>query len=247
MRRHIAVVLTAAATAVLMLSATAGAQTAEQWLSRVDENLVLESARYRATMIVHLPSGRERTFVMDCKVQSDQYALIEYVEPKRDAGTRYLKRDDNLWVYFPRVDRTMLIQGHMLRQGVQGGDMSYEDLTESASWRDQYTAEIVEQSADTVVIEMAAKDMSVSYPYRRVVIEKATALPVRTVNYDASRQPIKRDEMLEFKRFGDRYFPVATRIVSLITEDKWTRFEMSEIEFDQEFDPSTFTKRGLVR
>lgn len=92
------------------------AQTAEEWIDRVDDNMLMSSAEYLATMMIHLPSGQERTFSMNCKVVGEKFALIEYVQPKRDAGTRYLKRDDELWIYFPRVDRTMLIQGHMLRQ-----------------------------------------------------------------------------------------------------------------------------------
>jgi hypothetical protein len=233
------------AAALMLASSAASAQTADEWIDRIDANMHMKSAQYSAKMIVHLPSGQERTFVMDCKVVGEKYALIEYTEPKRDAGTRYLKRDDQLWIYFPRVDRTMLIQGHMLRQGVQGGDMSFEDMTESSSWREKYNAEIIEEDENVVKIEMTAHDMTVSYPYREIVLDKKTALPMLQVDYDASHQPIKESEILKFDKIGSRNIPVESIIRSRITENKWTKFFMDNVKVGVDFDEAVFTKRGL--
>lgn len=230
---------------ILAAAQTVSAKTAMEWLHALDNNMVMRSAQYMATMTVHLPSGQERLFKMDCKVVGDKYALMEYTEPKRDLGTRYLKRDDELWIYFPRVDRTMLIQGHMLRQGVQGGDMSFEDMTESKSWEDQYDAEIVKQDSNQVTIRMTAHDMTVSYPYREIIIDKRTALPMYQLSSDASKQPIKETEILHYKKIGDRNFPTSVIIRSRLVDNKWTKFEMSDVKLDMKFDESQFTKRAL--
>lgn len=245
MRNFIGKTVAVAMLLTVWVTGSARGQTAEEWIDKIDHNMQMRSAQYLATMMIHLPSGQERSFTMDCKVVGDQYALIEYTEPKRDAGTRYLKRDDELWIYFPRVDRTMLIQGHMLRQGVQGGDMSFEDMTESSSWREKYGAEIIEENENSVKIAMTAHDMTVSYPYREIVLDKKTALPMLQVDYDASHQPIKESEILKFKLIDGRNFPTESIIRSRITENKWTKFEMSDIKLDVNFDESIFTKRGL--
>lgn len=232
---------------VLFANAQAQERTAEEWLGVVDSNMAFEAARYTATMTIHLPDGQERMFKMDCKVVGEDKALIEYSEPPRDRGTRYLKRDDNLWIYFPRVDRTMQIKGHMLRQGVQGGEMSYEDMTESQSWKDKYRAAIVAETDSTVQLRLTAHDMTVSYPYRDVTIEKESEIARTIVNYDASENPIKQTNILEVQQFGDRMFPVKTEMVSLLTENKWTRFEMSGVDFNVQFEDDLFTKRALVK
>jgi len=231
----------------LMSRHFAVAQTAEEWVSYVDRNMVLKSAQYIATMTVHLASGKERTFKMDCKVVGEDYALIEYIEPRRDLGTLYLKRDESLWIYFPRVDKTMQIQGHMLRQGVQGGEMSFEDMSESSAWQEQYDAEIVEENDEEVTILLSSKDMTVSYPFREITVNKKTKLPSRILNSDASKNPIKENNILEYEKVGDRYFPTLTEIRSSIVENKYTRFEMSDIRFDVKFPANTFTKRSLEK
>jgi len=242
-RKHRVILL--AAGLLLAGLQSSSAKTAKEWLREIDHNMVMESAQYKATMIVHLPSGQERSFEMDCKVVGEKYAMMEYTEPKRDAGTRYLKRDEELWIYFPRVDRTMLIQGHMLRQGVQGGDMSFEDMTESKPWEELYDAEIVEENENSVTIRLTAFDNTVSYPFRELVLDKHTGLPMLEISSDASGEPIKETEILEFKQIGDRNFPTSVIIRSRLTENKWTKFIMSDVDLDVNFDESQFTKRAL--
>ncbi|GBE29231.1 MAG TPA: outer membrane lipoprotein-sorting protein [Bacteroidetes bacterium] len=237
-----------ALTLLLMIPGLASAQrTAMEWLDAVDRNQVMESARYTSEMTVHLPSGQERSFKMKGHTVGDKYALVEYTAPARDAGTRYLRRDDQMWIYFPRVDRTMLIQGHMLREGMQGSDMSYEDMTQSTAWADQYTAEITAETDSTVDIRLASKDMTVSYPFREISIDKTRGVATRVLNFDASQYPIKEIKVLEMRRISDRWFPVSTEIRSHLTEDKWTRFNIIDIEFDVPYEESDFTKAALEK
>lgn len=209
--------------------------------------MFFRSAEYTARMTIHTPSGSDRYFIMQGKVVGDRFALVEYIEPPRQKGTRYLKRDDNLWIYFPRQDRTMQIQGHMLRQGVQGGDMSFEDMTESSRLLEKYQANISSMTDTTVTIQLASNDMTVSYPYREMVIDKRTYVPIRIVNSGVGNIPIKEIITLKTKRFKDRIYPVISEIRSLLVEDKWTQFEITEMRFGVEFPEDTFTKKVLER
>ncbi len=229
----------------LIVTGFCSAQTAEEWLGRVDQNMVYKTAESVSKMTVHLPNGKERIFRLTSKVEEDRFALIEYQEPQRDKGTRYLKRHDVLWIYFPRVDRTMQIQGHMLREGVQGGDMTFEDMTESSTWRDKYNAEITGETDSTVTIKMVAKDMTVSYPYREIIIDKATSVPLLTINSGVGDVPIKEIRTIKMESFGDRTFPVISEIRSRLVENKWTRFEVEKIKFGMSFPEETFTKEEL--
>ena len=43
----------------------------------------------------------------------------------------------------PRAERVQKISGHMLRQGMMGSDMSYEDMLEAADFEEKYEAEVV--------------------------------------------------------------------------------------------------------
>ena len=225
----------------------ASARTAEEWLDFVDRNLLLLHAEYSAMMTIHHPDGTERRFAFNAKVAGDKYALLEYTEPPRDKGIRYLKREDKLWIYFPRQDRTLMLQGHMLRQGVQGGDLSYEDMTESSSMREMYTAEVISENDSTVTLELTSNDPSVSYPHRTLVIEKSSGLPLKMVFAGLNGRPIKEMEVVEASTIFGRRFPVVSIYRSRLVENKWTRFELSGVRFGVEFPPDTFTQRALSR
>ena len=231
----------------LFSASPALSQTALDWLTMLDRQMFYRSAEYTAKMIIHTPGGSERVFTMAGKVVGEKYALMEFLDPPRQKGTRYLKRDDNLWIYFPRQDRTMQIQGHMLRQGVEGGDLSFEDMTESSSLLENYTPKLVGSTDSTVTILLESHDMTVSYPYREITLDMRNAIPLRIINSGANKTPIKEIITLKTQRFGDRIYPVVTEIRSLLVEDKWTRFDIVEMKFDVEIPEETFTKEVLVK
>jgi hypothetical protein len=233
-------------TAILLIAvSTTSARTADEWLDLVDRNMTYDAAEWEGRMIVHTPGGREREFGLIGKVEGETRALMEYTDPPRERGVRYLKRDDQLWIYFPRQDRTMLVQGHMMREGVQGGDFSYEDMTESKTLRDKYTASIVEENDSTVVIEMVGKDLSMSYPYRKIFIDKETGVAMRTILSGVDNQPIKEMRVLELEKVAGRQYPTVTDIHSLLVDDKWTRWEIENIRFVEGFPDDMFTKQRL--
>lgn len=228
------------------------ALTAEQWIARVDKNMSFTSAEFMFKMTIHLPPRRggdakERFFKLKGTVVGEKYALMEYVEPLRNKGTKYLKREDNLWIYFPRQDRTLHLTGHMLREGVQGGDMTFEDMTESEKLLDQYSASISGETDSTVTILMESKDMTVSYPFRETTIDKTTGVPIKSVLSGVDKTPIKEAVVLETKEFKGRMFPVVSEYRSLLIKGRWTRFEMLDIKFDVPWNESTFSKQALEK
>lgn len=232
---------------ILILLNESFGQTAKEWLDKIDANMAFITAEFTAKMTVHHPNGQERMFRFVSKVREDKFALMEFVDPPRERGTRYLKRDGNLWIYFPRQDRTLQIQGHMLREGVQGGDFSYEDLTESRELEEIYSASIESETDSTILISLAAKEMNVSYPFQLITIDKQNSLPIKQVYSGVGKTPIKEMVVLEKMNFGRRKFPVSMEIRSLLVEGKWTRLEFEAIEFGIDLPPDTFTKENLER
>ncbi|MFZ2896490.1 MAG: outer membrane lipoprotein-sorting protein, partial [Saprospiraceae bacterium] len=91
----------------------------------------------------------------------DKRSFTEYLSPAREAGTKMLKLENQLWIYSPSTDRTIQISGHMLRQSVMGSDLSYEDMMDDRKLTDIYSAKVAgEETIDnrkTWVLELTAK------------------------------------------------------------------------------------------
>jgi outer membrane lipoprotein-sorting protein len=121
-----------------LAASAAPAQSVDDILSMVDANVSYTSIRYSGRMEITI-AGESRYKTMDAVAQGSSKAFVEFTNPE-DRGVRYLKRDKNLWIYFPSEQDTVKISGHLLKEGMMGSDVSYEDALESSDYRVKYSA-----------------------------------------------------------------------------------------------------------
>lgn len=227
-----------------------GTPTAEQLLDRMDKNMTFEARRTRTVMTVE--GRRTRSFEMVSYGRGEEDAAVEYVAPARDKGTKMLKLGDELWMYLPGADRVQKISGHMLRQGMMGSDVSYEDMMASRELRKRYSAKVVgEEDVDgrpCWKLELTASDASVSYPRRVSWIDKERYIPLKQELYALSGMLLKTWTMSEVKDFaGGRKFPTKMVIQDHVKKDSVTRLEFKEMEFGIQFPQEIFSLRWLER
>lgn len=228
-----------------------GHPTASEIIAKMDDNLTFESRRSRTKMIVK--DGRTtRVYEMVGYGRGEDDAAIEYVEPPREKGTRMLKLGDQLWIYMPSVDRVQKISGHMLRQGMMGSDVSYEDLMTSQELEKLYQAEVTgEGNVDgraTWTLELKAKDSSVSYPKRIMQVDKELYIPTEQKLYALSGMLLKTWTMSNVKEFpGGRKYPTKMMIQDHLKKDSSTTLEFTEMEFGVKLQDQIFARRWLQR
>lgn len=245
--------------AVFLLGLTAGAAgaaestaapSAEQLLRAMDKNLTFESRSSRMTMTVE--GRRTRSFEMVSFSRGQDDAAIEYVAPARDKGTRMLKLAGELWIFMPAVDKVQKISGHMLRQGLMGSDVSYEDLMTSKEWQKMYTARVTGEGAvggrPCWKMEMVARDEAVSYPKRVTCVDKEEMIPLQQELYALSGMLLKTWTMSDVKPFeGGRRFPTKMVVEDHVKKESITRLEFKEIKFGVPLEQETFSLRWLER
>jgi outer membrane lipoprotein-sorting protein len=236
---------------------TAGSAPAEdlpaasEILAKIDENMVFDTRSSRITMTVQ-GKRRTRSYEMVTFGRGEADSAIEYLSPARDKGTRILKLDQQLWIYMPTVDRTQKISGHMLRQGMMGSDISYEDMMASTELEEMYEASITgEDSFDgrpCWKLQLVAHDDSVTYPKRVSWIDKELYIPLKQELYALSGMLLKTWTMTEIKRFdGDRQFPTRMQISDHLKKDSSTVIEFTELKFGIELEEEVFSNRWLER
>lgn len=231
-------------------SKEAPAPTADALLDQMDRNLTFEARRARMVMTVE--GRRTRTYEMVSHGRGEEDSAIEYVAPARDKGTRMLKLGDELWIYLPGADRVQKISGHMLRQGMMGSDVSYEDLMASRELRKRYEAKVLgDDTHDGRAcwkLELKAKDGAVTYPRRVSCIDKETFIPLKQDLYALSGMLLKTWTMSDVKTFdGGRRFPTKMTVRDHVKKESVTRIEFKEMEFGIEFPKEIFSLRWLER
>lgn len=224
--------------------------TADELIRAMDNNLTFEARKTHMVMTVQ--GRRTRTYEMVSYGRGEEDAAIEYIAPARDKGTRMLKLGDDLWIYMPNVDRVQKISGHMLRQGMMGSDVSYEDLMASREMRKQYEAKVTgESSVDgnaCWTLEMRAKDDSVTYPKRVTCVDKKTFIPLKQELYALSGMLLKTWTMGDVKEFDKgRSFPTRMKVQDHVKKQSVTEVEFKSIEFGVKFPREVFSLRWLER
>ncbi|MCC3145321.1 outer membrane lipoprotein-sorting protein [Halanaerobium sp. Z-7514] len=209
--------------------------SAEEIMQRVDENEYIESGRMEAQMIIE-DRGREIVKEMFSFIEGHN-SLSEFTNP-RDRGTRYLKLDDDLWMYFPDAEDLVRISGHMMREGMMGSDFSYEDALESQRLSELYDFELegIEEinSREAFVLSgLALEDEDVSYYERKIWVDKERFVILRDEYYSTGGRMIKELDVKELKEFeSGRWFPVRAVMNDKLKAESQTTLKVLELEFD---------------
>jgi outer membrane lipoprotein-sorting protein len=226
------------------------APTASELLAAMDDNLQFETRTSTTTMQV-ITSRRTREYKMLTYGRGLDEAAVEYLAPDREKGTRMLKRTDELWLYMPRAERTQKISGHMLRQGMMGSDISYEDMMESNDFEEMYEATVL--GAEEVdgrpcwKVEAIARNDTVTYPKRVFWVDKEYLIPARQELYALSGMMLKVWTMTEVQQNGDRWVPMHMEIADQLREGSKTVLDVEDLNFGVALEDEVFSKRWLER
>ena len=223
--------------------------TVDKLISAMDANLYAKSQVYTSKQIIH---GRRSSRTIESKtwIVGIDRAYMEYLSPPREAGTKMLKVGNKLWTYSPQTDRVIQISGHMLRQSINGSDMSYNDLMEEQPLQEIYKAtlegvEIINGRKHHVLL-LEAKITGLSYPKRRAWVDAEYLLPIKEELYAKSGKLLKSTSLDGVKKIQGRWYP--TRFIfkdELKRNSKGTEWIMDEIKFDVDIPNSRFSKALL--
>ena len=217
-------------------------------MDRMDQNMSASNRVLTSKMIIH-GSRSSRTIESKTWAEGDRKSYSEYLSPPREAGTKMLKLEDALWIYSPSTDRTIQISGHMLRQSVMGSDLSYEDMMDDATYKDNYNAVVIgEETLRDVkcwIVELNAKSEDVTYQIRKIWVDEEKYIPLREELYAKSGKLLKKTELYEFKRIQGRWFPGKMVFKDMLKKGDGTEFIIESIEFDTQIPKYIFTKASL--
>jgi outer membrane lipoprotein-sorting protein len=230
-----------------LIITTAAEMTAEEIINKRDDNEYFNTAQMEAEMII-VSGGRKITKTM--LILSDKRnALIEFTNPV-DRGTKFLKREGDLWMFFPDAEEIIKISGHMLNQGMMGSDFSYQDIMESDKLTDLYDFKIIgeeeiEGRLCYVLEGIAREGVKVSY-YRRVSwIDKERFIGLKEELYTKSGRILKETKVNKIEEIEGRWIPIDSVMENKLRKNTYTGFKITNIDFNPEIPEGTFTLQNL--
>jgi outer membrane lipoprotein-sorting protein len=230
--------------------ATAQTPTGDWILKKVDENMGSDNKISHSRMVIH---GRRASRTVESRswIQGDEKSFTEYLAPPRDAGTKMLKLEDQLWTYSPSTDRTILISGHMLRQSVMGSDLSYEDLMEDRKMQELYSAQVSGEEEyegrPCWILDLTAKEEDVAYHSRKVWVDKERFVALKEDRFAKGGKLLKRTEVKDVERQDGRWIPRKIVFKDMLKTGEGTEFLLDEVRFNADIPDYVFSKASLRR
>lgn len=229
---------------VLVAGAAQGAPDAAAVLRAIEDNHRGGSGKATVTLAVSRPDRRTE-YVLVVWTDGEDRGLVQVKAPAREAGQAFLKVGENLWIYTPRLKRTLRLPPSGRSESFLGSDISYSDLSGRDIEQD-YTARIASADSKTVILELIPRPGAPT-PYGKLTIaaDAATYAPQEWRFFDQRGQAVKRVTFADHTRIGPRLFPTRITVEDLLRAGYRTTAVYSEYRFGVTVPDACFTLQAL--
>lgn len=233
---------------ILLFAGTISAITAQEILTKVDENMTARTTKSTARMIVETRRAT-RTMSSVSYAKGNDIAFTEYTAPAREKGTKMLKIKDDLWLYDPSTDRVIQISGNMLKQSVMGSDLSYEDFMDEVELAKAYAAtlkeDIIYDGRNCYVLSLTARSDNLAYSKRVIYVDKERLVPLYQELYAKSGKKLKTMRLSKVTKIKGRWYPLQVVFKDELKSGNGTTMIIDEVAFDIDIPDHYFTKAVL--
>ncbi len=218
-------------------------------IERVEDNLNGKTAQMNISMKI-TTSRTTRTMEMESYSIGSEKSFIKITYPKKDRGITFLKIDNGMWQYVPRIEKIIKIPASMMLQSWMGSDFTNDDLVRESSISEDYTSSLIAEESDIYRILLNPND-DAPVVWGKLIMEvsKEYFLPTKVLYYDEEDTLIRELLYLQVTKIEDRYYPTHW-VMTPKTADKadhQTVIDISNAQFDKDISEKYFNKRALKK
>ncbi|GGN03890.1 hypothetical protein GCM10007092_18000 [Thermus composti] len=165
--------------------------------------------------------GSTRTYRI--RVYTDgKRAHFRVLEPRSEAGQAFLSLGQDLYLYDPRLGRTLRLPPTGRTERFLGSDLTYQDLM----GRDLEELFQVEEAQGVLVL---TPKPGAATPYGRVEVYLKGDLIERVLYYDQRGQAVRELRLGGYQRLDGAYLPRTMELKDLLKEGYRTRVEIQDV------------------
>jgi len=188
----------------------------------------------------------ERSLKMEAWSLGRDYFLVRILEPAKERGVATLKRDNEVWNYLPKVDRTIKVPPSMMGGSWMGSHITNDDLVKANHVDQDYTFRLLEESDHHWLIEGIPKPEA-AVVWGKIIyrLGKQPRVPLQVDYYDEDRQRVREIRFDEVQRLGGRTVPLRLTVTPLDKPEEQTILYYRTLEFDIPIEQGFFNLRSL--
>ena len=212
------------------------------------DNWRANSSKTTVEMTIHRPDW-ERSSTMVGWTQGDDLSLARFTAPAKDKGNATLIKNDQAWVFNPKLNQVVKIPSSTMAQSWMGSDFSYDDLSKTTDLLDRYTHRIIGTSTSgghtVYTIEAMPKPGAPVVWGKQEVKIRDDGIFLEQKFFDQDFAVVRTMTVDKVGSIGGRTYPIT---ITMHPEDKpgqWTRITTIEAAFDISLPGYTFTTSNL--
>lgn len=234
---------------LLIITLTLQANEAKDIIKKLEKNLRGDYMYSTMSMIVTSKRGK-RTVKIESWSEGNDKSFIKILYPKKDRGITFLKIDNQMWQYIPKIERTMKIPPSMMLQSWMGSDFTNDDMVKESSLEEDYHAKLLSKSSNSATLELIPKeDAAVVWGKIIIDVDLKNAVPIKETFYDDMMKKVRVMTFSKIQQHGSHMVPMVMELIPLDPNKKYNRTKIifKKVNYDKKIDPSYFTKQALKR
>lgn len=150
-------------------------------------------------------------------------AQLRVLDPPREAGQAFLSAAGELYIYDPRLGRTLQLPPTGRTERFLGSDLTYQDLM-GRDLEEQF--DVTEEKGALVLVPKPAAPT----PYGRVEVYLRDDLPDRILYYDQRGNAVREVRISGYARYGSAYLPTRLELHDLLRKGYQTVVEVASVQ-----------------
>jgi outer membrane lipoprotein-sorting protein len=219
----------------------------ERILNKVDRLYRSDTSKSEIQMLVKNPNW-ERTLEMTVWTKGMEKTFITINSPKKDKGISTLKRGNEMWNFFPKINKVIKIPPSMMMGSWMGSDFTNDDLVKENTLIEEYTSKFgAGNEKEFHIILIPKKETVTVWGKVELWISKESLFPVRQEFFDDNGKKMRVMSWSKIVQFGDRKLPSTMTLIPLNKKDHETVIIYKSLIFNPKLKKGTFTRKNLQK
>ena len=215
-------------------------------LKKVDELYRSQSAIATMEMTVVTPNW-QRTMTLQSWSRGLDDTFIRILSPKKDRGVATLKLDQEMWNYFPKINKVIKVPPSMMMGSWMGSDFTNDDLVREVSLVEDYHVALSNQAASHLLTLIPKKETVTVWGKIEVEVKKDSLMPLEQRYFNEKGMLVRSMVFDKIKKFSGRLMPARLIMTPHNKQGNATTIEYLEMEFDQDLPKNIFSLRNLQK
>ncbi|MFA5646101.1 MAG: outer membrane lipoprotein-sorting protein [Candidatus Ratteibacteria bacterium] len=212
----------------------------------------MRASSMQGTLVMKIETPHwKRSLSVAFWILGSEKACVKISAPPKEAGIASLRIRENMWNYFPKVERTVKIPVSLMMQPWMGSDFTNDDMMRATSFVKDYTHSLqslrgTDESRVWEIVSLPKRGVPVLWG-KVVTRVGADYLPQKQEFFSTRGVLVKVLTYSDIQMIGGRRYP---RIWKMETKDKSsssTTITYRDILFDVSFPQEIFSLRNLGR